>query len=526
MARTSAPNPLQQVVAKSTGFAGGVNLRDALNLLGADELRKGENIVLDEKGGAQKRNGCTSNGTFGAGTDRIISEYTFYRGESAPQLLIHTSGGKVYYTNDPTANPVVWVQIATGLSATAPMSWETFNGKAYFSNGVDSYAAWDGTTYTTFASAPKGKFLRLWKDTMWVSGITGTPDRVYSSNPGDAETFGVAAWVDIAKGDGDRVMALGTDGLFLGVFKRNRYMIIYDPGLFSNRVVDFEKGCESHFSVMQFESELYFLSRRGICRFDANGPASFVSWKLDPLFDPNVLNFAALDKAWAYTIGNRIGWALPEAGQSLPTMQIEYYPRLVKYESIGGYNSRAVAPWVFHRMPATTFARFRSGAVEYLFGGKSTENKFLQLFSGVGTDDGAAFAAIMETGAYDFGAANRTKYLRNVRVLGRGHPIMELKKNFQSAVYKIYPLDLSSSSDLWSLGDLWGTGTWGPDSVYKEDLVHADAYARYFQIVITDAQTGVGTKLIEVGSREYSITSGEWAVYGILMEADLLGVRD
>lgn len=526
MARASSPNPLEQVLAKSIGFAGGVNLRDAVNLLAPDELRRAENIILDEKGGAQKRSGCISNGTFGAAGDRIISQYTFYRGENAPQLLIHTSGGKVYYTNDPTAVTVTWTQIATGLSTTVPMSWETFNGKAYFSNGVDSYAAWDGATYTAFASAPKGKFLRLWKDTMWVSGITGTPDRVYSSNPGDAETFGVAAWVDIAKGDGDRVVGLGTDGLFLAVFKRNRYMIIYDPGLFSNRVVDFEKGCESHFSILQFESELYFLSKRGVCRFDSNGPATFVSWKLDPLFDPAVLNFAALDRAWAYTYGNRIGWALPEAGQATPTLQIEYYPRLVKYESIGGYNSRAVAPWVFHRMPATTFTRFRSGAVEYLFGGKGTENKFLQMFAAIGTDDGAFFAAIMETKANDFGAPHRTKYVRNIRVLGRGHPILQTRKNFRSAIDKTFPLDLSSASDLWTAADHWGTGTWGLDSIYREQLIHSDAYGRYIQLIFTDTQTGTGRKLVEAGSAEYILVSGEWAIYGILMEADLLGVRD
>ena len=177
-------------------------------------------------------------------------------------------------------------------------------------------------------------------------------------------------------------------------------------------------------------------------------------------------------------------------------------------------------------MPATTFSRYRSGAVEYLFGGKSSENKFMQMFSGAGTDDGAFFAAIMETGAYDFSAANRTKYIRNIRVLGRGHPIMELKRNFQSAVYKIFPLDLSHATDTWNPADLWGSGSWGPDSVYKEDLVHADAYGRYFQILITDAQSVAGQKLVEVGSAEYSITSGEWAVYGVLMEADLLGVRD
>lgn len=522
-ASKSIPNPLQEVVARTQGFAGGVNLRDAINLIGPDELRVSENGVLDEKGGWSKRNGCISNGTFGVGTDRALSLYTFYRGASAPQVLMHTTGGKLYYTNDPTVSVVVWTQIATGLSTTVRFSYETFNGKCYFSNGVDNYASWDGTTYTTYASAPKGKYLRLWKDTMWVSGITGFPDRVYSSNPGDAETFGVASWVDIAKGDGDQVMGLGSDGLFLIVFKRNRYMVVYDPVVFSNRVVDYEKGCEGHFTILQFEGDIYFLSRRGVCKYDPNSPAPIVSVKLDPLFDPAILNLGALDASYAYTIGNRIGWALPEAGSTIPTMQIECYPRLA---NISQYGFRGFAPFVFHRMPATCFTRYRNAGVEFLYGGKSTENKFLYLFANIGTDDGATFVGIMETGAYDFGAPTRTKYIRRCRVLGRGHPIVILKRNFKSATYKSFPIDMSSGTDLWSVAHVWGSGTWGPDSLFKEALINPDAYGRYFQIRITDAQTATGKKLIEVGSQEYSVQAGEWAVYGVIMDADLMGMRD
>ncbi len=513
----------QQVVTKTPGWAGGLNIRDAINEIDPTEVRIAENGILDEKGGFSKRLGTLSHGTFGTGTDRVLSCYTFYRGTSAPQVLIHTTGGKLYYTNDPTASPITWTQIATGLSTTQPFSYETFNSKCYFSNGIDSYASWDGATYTTFGSAPKGRFLRLYKDTMWVSGIDATPDRVWSSNAGDAETFGVASWVDIAHGDGDKVTALATDGLFLIVFKRNRTFIIYDPALFSNRVLDFEKGCESHFSVIQFESDIYFLSRRGVCVYNQSGPSDFISIKLDPLFDPQVLNLNALNTAYAYTIGTRVGWALPEVGQTMPSMQIEMYPRL---RPISQYGFRGLAPWVTHRIPATSFTRFRSGAVEYLFGGASAANKFYEIFAAVGTDDGVTFTALMETGPYDFNQPTRTKYIRRLRVLGRGQVSVVFKRNYQTASYKTFPIDLSSAADLWSLGDLWGAGAWGPDAVVKEKLVNPDAYARFFSFRFTDSSTNTGRKLVEVGSSEYSLTSGEWAVYGMVLEADVLGVRD
>jgi hypothetical protein len=106
----SRTTDLQSVVARSQGFDGGVNLRDTVAQLAANELRIGENIVLDERGGASKRLGCQSNGTFGVGADRILSTYTFYRGASAPQVIIHTTAGKLYYTNDPTAGTITWTQ--------------------------------------------------------------------------------------------------------------------------------------------------------------------------------------------------------------------------------------------------------------------------------------------------------------------------------------------------------------------------------------------------------------------------------
>ena len=519
----SSAQDLQAVSAHTQGFEGGVNLRDTIAQLAPNELRVGENIVLDEKGGASKRLGCTSNGTFGVGTDRGLSAYTFYRGASAPQVLLHTSGGKLYYTNDASAAAIVWTQIATGLSTTVPMSFETFNSKCYFSNGVDLYASWDGTTYVTYAAAPKGKYLRLWKDTMWMSGVTGLIDRVYSSAAGDAETWPVAAWVDITKGDGDSVTTLGSDGIVLIVQKRNRGMTIYDPVTFANRIVDFEKGCESHFSMIQFEGDIYYLTRRGIAKFDSSGPSRLISAKLDPLFDPVVLNLSALSMAYAYTINNTIGWALPEVGMTYPTLQIEYYPRL---GPISQFGTVGVGPWCFQRMPASVFTRVRSGATEYLYGAHNAANKFLQLFSLIGTDDGATFTAVMETGAYDFGVPTRTKYIRRIRILGRGVLTAQLKRNFQTAVYKTKALTMNSTSDVWSVTDLWGTGTWGPDSIFKEAVWNPDAYGRYFQLVLSDSSTLLGKKLIKAGNQDYSLTAGEWAIYLVTLEGDVLGVRD
>lgn len=520
MATSTRNAGAESVVVEGEGFQGGVNVRDAITQLNPSECRKLENGVLDERGGFSKRLGSLNKGTFGVAADRVLAMYTFYRAGLVPQILIQTTAGQLFYTNDPTAQPIVWTQIATGLFTSAPMSFETFNNKVYMSNGVDAYCSWDGTTYVTFASAPKGKYLRLWKDTMWVSGITGTPDRVYSSNAGDPETFGVSGWVDISKGDGDRIMALATDGLYLIVGKRNRAMTIYDPTTFANRVVDFEKGFESHSSVAQFEGAIYYLSRRGICMWLGDTPSKIVSGKIDSIFDPGVLNLTAeaMGRAWAYTYENRIGWALTELGSAVPSFQLEYYPRL-----IGKDNQ---APFAFQRIPATTFTRWRYMTDDILFAGHVSANKVLHTFASVGTDDGVVFAALAETGALDFNRPTIYKYLRRMRMLGRGQFTMQMRRNFRVDTYKTFLLDMSSGSDLWSTGDSWGAGTWGPELLLKEQKLHPDAYVRFLTLVFTDSDSDIGSKPVPIGSKDNRIIAGEWAIYNYNIDATLLGVRD
>jgi hypothetical protein len=517
-----ATNPEAQIVTKHVGWVGGVNMRDAITTLAPDEARIMENGNLDEKGAFGKRLGCLSKGTVGATGERVLSMHTFYRVDLAPQILIYTSGGKIYFTADPTADPIVWTPIATGLSTTSPYSFETFNHKTYMSNGVDAYASWDGTTYTTYPAAPKGRYLRLWKDTMWVSGVTGLEDRVYSSDAGNAEVFGIASWVDIAHGDGDAVRALGTDGVYLIVMKRNRVFNIYDPGLFANRVVDFEKGCESHFSVVQFEGSIYYLSRRGICQYLGDSPSLIISGKVDPLFDPRVLNLNALDASWAYTVQNRVGWSLPEVGESAPTVQLEYYPRLA---GVTPYGNRGVGPFLFHRAPVTTATRWRYQGNDFLYAGKLNANKVLQVGANVGTDDGEGFTATLESGAMDFGAPTRTKYIRRMLYVGRGNVVAQILRNASTDAYRSTELNMGSIADEWSLFDSWNEGSWGPDSLYKEGKWHPDAYGRYFQFRFLDTSTEVGRRLLDVGSRKLEVGAGEWAIYAIVIDLYVLGVR-
>jgi hypothetical protein len=500
-----------KVSAKMMGFGGGANLRDAPNQLAGDEALGLNNVLLDERGGASKRLGALAHGTFGVSVDRIISSYVFYRGSSAPHTLIQTSAGRIYFSTDPNANPQVWTLMTSSVSGTDPMSWETFGGAVWFSNATNGLFGWDGSTLTAYPAAPKLQFLRIWKDTLWGNGLNG--DRVYSSLAGDPTNWPAANWVDIAKGDGDRCMGIHTDGTFLIVFKQRRHWVVYDPVTFGNRLVDYEKGCEGHFSIINHEGKIFFLSRRGVCVFLGDSPAELISGKIDPIFDPVVLNINALNTAWAYTVGNRVAWALPEVGQSAPSFQAEFYPRLEK------------TPWTFHRMPGRTFTRVRSGSYDKLFIGSNAANKLLESFGSVGDDDGVAFGGFAQKSWTDFGQPALTKYLRRARILGRGRFNVQFKRNYQTGIDKTFPVDLSSTSDVWSVADIWG-GTWGPQSVFQEKRLHPDYYGREFSIIFSDAETGYGRRSFDLAGLGYTVDAGQWGAYGAVFDAEIMGVRD
>jgi hypothetical protein len=236
------------------------------------------------------------------------------------------------------------------------------------------------------------------------------------------------------------------------------------------------------------------------------------------LFTQDLINLNALTSVYAYTIEDRVGWAVPEAGSTYPTMQVEFAPLLA---AVGGGNG----PFYFHRMPARAFCTYRAGATERLFAGSNSANKMYQAFAAVGQDDGVTFSGLLETKTFDFNAVPQTKYLRRIGVLGRGKFNILIKKNYEAPVVATDTVDLTTSADLWSMADFWGTGTWGPGSIIKGKAVNYDLYGRNYALQFTDSETSIGTVPTPVGSIDRVVTAGEWAIYGAELEGQMLGVR-
>lgn len=500
------PSPAQ---LPSQGFFGGVNLRDSVDRVAPDEALNIVNMILEEQGSATKRRGSTELAAVGNSDDRIISMFHWPRPGATDQIIVHMDDGSLRYTTNETS----FTTIQTGLDADAPFSFEAYLDKVYISNGVDDYASWDATTYTTYASAPKGKYLRLWKDAMWVSGVTANPNRVYTSDPGDAETFPALGFVDLDKGDGDVIKGLGVDGSSLIVFKQFRAWSVLDPVEFTNRNTDWEKGCESHFSIISKDGQLFYLSHDGLCIWAGDQPGVIISGKIEPVFSPEVLNYSALETAWGYVHSHRVGWAVPEVGSIVPTLQIEFYPTFQKH------------PFAFHRMPARCFAHHIDGTVDDLHFGNTKTNGFMRGFSG-GTDDGEVFSGLIDTAWLDFDEPDFSKYLRFARIFGSGKFTVGIRTNYDPRAGKSFDIDFASSDDIWGgPGEKWGEegDTWGGKSKRQEKRFHPDLYGRSFSLRFTDGQETEGSRPLVVANLRRAILSGEWAIYNYILQGIPMG---
>lgn len=97
----------------------------------------------------------------------------------------------------------VWHDITGSptFTADAEFGYAVYNDDLYLGNGVNSLYKWNGTTFTEYASAPKGNILQIFEDRLFISGVSTEPLSLYYSNVGVPTTFTPA----------DVVKPLGTD---------------------------------------------------------------------------------------------------------------------------------------------------------------------------------------------------------------------------------------------------------------------------------------------------------------------------
>jgi hypothetical protein len=478
---------------KHPGFGGGVFM---FNNPAQDQAYNISNMILDPDGRAYKRQGFCFQSRIPPLGAQILSLFRWYRIGSPPQLLAHGSDGHLYYTTD----LINWVDGGSGLSTTEPASFAVgysagsapvvaLNAPAvYIADGTTIFR-WSGSALVNISgaggsSAPVARYVVWWKDTLFLLTGRGStdPEHVYSSAAANADSWPALNHVAIGKGDGDYGTALFTASQELIVSKQKRTFVIVSPTTYENRVVDYEKGCECHWSVVKFDADIFYLTRYGIARFVSGAPAEIVSTNIQPLFSTLFQNMSQLHKCHGYRVHHRIGWTLVRQGKNYPDFQIEYYPQFPR------------RPWTFHQMPALCFETVRDTQERLFFGrsdlqGLPNPGLFEAFCLTQVDDDGTQFKGIIETPWDDLGDPINRKYLRAIRLWGDGEIFVQVKRDRREAAGQLMVAELvpddpkwnETPTDKWSLSDVWGTfGSVGTDIVYP------DLYGRQFSVVLFD----------------------------------------
>ena len=155
------------------------------------------NMNYTEEGYLTKDTGYLPVGVSTLTLDHSLFNYQKKNGDS---YLVRGKGTKLQYYS---FYDRVWYDIVGSptFTADAEFGYVVYNDVLHFGNAVESLYTWNGTTFTAYATAPKGNLLEIFEDRLWISGVLAEPLTSYYSNVGVPTVYSAA----------DVVNLLGTD---------------------------------------------------------------------------------------------------------------------------------------------------------------------------------------------------------------------------------------------------------------------------------------------------------------------------
>lgn len=205
---------------------------------------------------------------YGSSESEICHSMFHYKKENGDSYRIRAKGTKlqVYNVFDRT-----WTDIAGSPTFTegAEFGYFVYGNLLYLGNAVESMYTFDGTTFTEYASAPKGNIFEVFEDRLFVTGVTAQPLSIYYSNVSAGTAFSAS----------DVVKPLGTDNVTnlknyygaLLMFKQDsiwKLTFVYDQvvALFVPKIESQSGtyGACSRKAVSWVENDLWFFTGREV----------------------------------------------------------------------------------------------------------------------------------------------------------------------------------------------------------------------------------------------------------------------
>ncbi len=240
----------------------------------------------------------------------------------------------------------------------------------------------------------KGKYVTLYKDSLFIAGDPNNPSRLYYSGGGDKindfTIGGGGGFIDIAKNDGQRITGLIVFKDSLIVFKqRSIYKFNFSTsGLPQVELINPAVGCVAPRSIVAVENDVFFASDRGI--FTIGNEAGFafdvlrtneLSSKVRSIFQTIDTNYLSRISAVYATKNNAnlVVFSYTPAGSTTNSQALVY-----DRERLGWYK--------WSNMQANCWTQYydSTGKLRVLYG-----------------DDASGYTKEILTGSDDFGTAIR-----------------------------------------------------------------------------------------------------------------------
>ena len=478
-------------------FRGGINTVAQPYALSDNEARDARNVVSTARGAIRKRNGSTTFST-PAGTphslyadDVTATKYLIagYVASSTGKLASIDTGGTA-------------TEIGTGFSTTARWEWiqapvsptGSF-GPLYGVNGVSTPQYWTGATAGTATAAwtnnaagaiPNGKYVKYFKNRVWMAGMSANPSRLQFSNLGDPRDWPAANVVDFDPNDGDVITGLGTVGPYLLVFKQRKTFLVYDLDTGANRPIGDNIGCIAHRSIKETPQGTFFLTLdQGVYKTDGNN-VTRLSQNISPTVE-SIIEGQRLNAAAAYW-NDHYYLSVCTTG-STPNLTLDY--------------DLTLGSWWFHTLTANQWAILRPTADPVLYGA-GPAGTVTRAFQPGQTQDysGVNYTAYWRSAFHGFGANAVNKRVRSVQFEGIGTINLSVAKNFAEGYALFKTVNLAGAgSTFGGTGNYGGEGTFGDPSSIKQSEACSLGLGKTFSVEVLNSTNAA----MEVDSLTYLV---------------------
>lgn len=240
-------------------FSGGLNNVSDPTSISDKELSVCLNWDFDVDGTLISRPAFVPDSTLGPVAGLNVDIIGWFVDSAGAAYMIGSTSGGIYYKSSG-----VWTLIVSGFKSSAAIQYLDKMWIVAEPGSAVNGGSWSPSGgWTTVATMPKGMSITTFKERLWIAAGQLEPtngSRLYFSAIADGSTWAPADFIDINKGDGQKIQDIYSLSSNLYCFKSNSTWVLqYDstPAKGSVNPVSKTIGVEAARCIVQYENILY-----------------------------------------------------------------------------------------------------------------------------------------------------------------------------------------------------------------------------------------------------------------------------